>query len=555
MTVQRFQFQPPPRTTRATKSRVELFPMNRGFNPSIDALRLERGEASFIENMHLNEGYITPRSGLSFKDDPSGTRCDHAARTFDTVNERFVTINNTNAYINASVNLFSFTTLSGPTLAAVNVLSVGQNQYWDSTNIYDAATRQNLFVFTNGSNAANHPMTLSTDGSSYITLDSFLSSGESRAHLVESFDDRLVFFNSVDSKGTLNPTRVRWSVRGNPSDLSNPGAGFEDLFDMAGAGTALVAEEGRLLLMSDSEIWQATPRRDAFAFEFDVLDKSIGCQIPRSVTKTPAGVFFLSDGLALYRVAGSVVRPLSRKINEFIQEKINNLDHIWGAYNSANRSFWLFFGTDARGVTTNGIDQAIEIYIDTLEPQNNGSDDFEFVFHSFNNFSLSAGAQFWGSGDWTSGSKGQSSLCAVSSTGSVLQFRSDQTTDSGSTFASRWQSPKMKAKDPNTKEAINEAWFDTGMEPIQGVAPAFSSQTATLEFFTSIDQGATYTNVGSVSINTIDSLNTTSKFTTAFLPITPQSTQHPQFEIRVLDGSRPRISATRIALKQYTGRF
>ncbi len=533
--------------------------MNRGFNPSISALRLERGEGSFIQNMTLREGYIEPRSGLSQPDalEPAVETIDYMARTFTTLDEELIVIGNDEIHRTASGQLFSYTTLTGPSLTSIDPIDGTLDKYWDSANAYDAATRQNLFVFTNGSNVANHPMIHNTGGTSYVTLDSFLSSGESRAYLIEAFDDRLIFFKSVDSKGTLNNTRVRWSVRGDPSDFSNEGSGFEDLFDMAGTGTALVAEESRLILMSETEVWQATPRRDAFSFDFDAINRSIGCQLPRSVVKTPVGVFFISGGSILNRIAGSVIRPVSRKINNFLQD-ISAIRQIWCEYNDINRSLWIFFSTDERTSLADGIDQAIEIYIDTLEPQNDGTDDFEFVLHKFNNFQLLAGAQFYHSGDFTADVRGSSSLVVGSSKGTVLQFRSDQTTDSGTTFAAIWQSPKLRSKDPNTKEAISEVWFDTGMESILGRGPKgalFSSRTATLEFFTSLDQGATFTNVGNVSINTIDSRNTTSKFTTAFLAVTPQSTQHPQFEIRILDGSRPRLSATRITLKQYTGRF
>ena len=561
MTVQRTKFQPPPRSARASKARIQLVPINRGFNPSVDALQLGEGEAAFMQNMTLREGYVEPRSGLSQPDalEPAVDQVDYMARTFDTSKEHLAVIGETEIHRTTSGQLFSYTTLTGPSLTSINPIASTLDAYWDSTNAYDATTRNNLFVFTNGSEAANHPMVHNTQGTSYITLDSFLSSGESRAYLVESFDDRLVFFKSVDSKGTLNNTRVRWSVRGNPSDLSNAGAGFEDLFDMSGSGTGLVAESGRLLLMSETEVWQATPRRDAFAFDFNALDTSIGCQIPRSVAKTPVGVFFISGSLILYRVAGSTIRPVSRKIVNFLQDA-SATRQIWCSYNDVNRSLWIFFSKDERTSLDQGTDQAIEIYIDTLEPQNNGSDDFEFVFHKFNNLDLVHGAQFFYADDYNSDVRGGSSLVVGSSKGTVYQFRSDQTTDSGTTFAAIWQSPKLKGRDPNNKEGISEVWFDTGFESILGRSNRastnpFSSRTATLEFYTSIDQGATFSNTGSVSINTIDSLNTTSKFTTAFLAVTPQATAHPQFEVRVLDGSRPRLAAARLTLNQFTGRF
>ncbi len=59
------------------------------------------------------------------------------------------------------------------------------------------------------------------------------------------------FDKNYPSSDFVNPTKPQL-IRGG---IDN---GY--FHDMTGAGTALVADEGRLLLMSETETWQATPR-------------------------------------------------------------------------------------------------------------------------------------------------------------------------------------------------------------------------------------------------------------------------------------------------------
>lgn len=153
--------------------------------------------------------------------------------------------------------------------------------------------------------------------SSYTTHQGFIDSSESYAYATTAIDDRLVVFGTIDTSGVTHPTRVRWTQRG--SGNSFIGGGFEDLVDMSGTARAITHAQGRMVLFTEREVWQATPRRDAYAFDFLQLKRDYGLIAPRAYVDTPYGLFWVANDRSVKRLVGNRISTVSKKIINFFK--------------------------------------------------------------------------------------------------------------------------------------------------------------------------------------------------------------------------------------------
>ncbi len=329
-----------------------------GMNTSVPPQNLQPGETPYAENFVINAGVLESRSCVSKYSgttaagwpanyvpavymqgySTAGTRWDLVlvAESSETGWAKYSTDNGATWTDDSSHLTFIYPVSRGPL----------QADTWSWTQFFEPDSDQNAVAATSNYTL---PMYRVLDASSDWTHFSDIISHESTARFVESFDNRLIFFNTTDASGTQG-TRVRWSMRGDPTDFTSVGAGFEDLVNMKGRGTGMEAEEDRLILFSDFEVWEGRPRRDAYAFDFDVIKKDIGCTYSDTIVRTPVGIIWLGDDFNFYRAHNGVVRAFSPDIQRFLQDNVDTTK-LKAQYDSKEGLYMLFFNrSDDNGV-------------------------------------------------------------------------------------------------------------------------------------------------------------------------------------------------------------
>lgn len=304
--------------------------------------------------------WIIPRSGLtSFLGNSATTFVNGGAEVFDIVGNPYVlglSVSSQVMYCTPSVST-SFSRLS---YVGSNPPAGTYDDSWGIAQAYDNAQDQIIAVWTNGVNLPKYTTvkSITTNYSDFTGTSSLLS----KAKDLTNFDNRLVWFN-ISTSSLSYPNRVLWSTRGAATDytLVN-GAGFEDLFDMHGIGQKIIAEEDRIVLFTDEQIWEGRKRQDAYVFDFRAIRRDLGCPFPRTIVKTPYGICFLGRDLEVYTLMGDQVTSLSlspqrdhSRTKTLLETFIKNSNRTWAVYDSRNRRYQLHFvytgGVDPYGAT------------------------------------------------------------------------------------------------------------------------------------------------------------------------------------------------------------
>jgi hypothetical protein len=159
---------------------------------------------------------------------------------------------------------------------------------------------------------------------------------------VAAVNERLALFNgTVD--GDSRPNRVAWSIKGDPFDFTSVGAGFQDLVEMRGDGTGIVASGDQLVLFSDNEVWLGRPTDNIFGFDFFPVPsggKQNGCPYPRTIAVTDAGPMWLGQDLNVYLLNGNRVISVGDKIHRELEDRRALIDkdktaNVWATYDPA----------------------------------------------------------------------------------------------------------------------------------------------------------------------------------------------------------------------------
>src|SRR2546429_1820980 len=211
-------------------------------------------------------------------------------------------------------------------------------QYADITQNYDAAANENLAIWANGSYQSLYCW------KSTATVFSSLT-GAPRALYVTAFNNYVVALNLVDNSANKLVQRVQWSDRGSNSSWTGGLSGFADLLDMRGSGTRIMAQENRLVLFSEYEVWEGVPAAFPFIFNFDPLDRSVGCPYSWTAANTPAGIMFLSNDYNIYLITkwGGPARSVGDSVQKFIRENIDRPERAWAVYDRTFNQYQLYF--------------------------------------------------------------------------------------------------------------------------------------------------------------------------------------------------------------------
>lgn len=300
------------------------------------------------------DGYITPRSGLSKFSDVFGGPILGGEETFDVSGNLvgFVASATSLFQLHPENQVWSELSYIPSVLTHLQGAPSGTStDYWNATAVFDAASEEIICVASNNTNSlkyfeVNSATTTFSDFSFPDSLDSLKAAKD-----VTAINDRLVFFNTLSSAGTRFPTRVYWSARGLPKSYSlADGAGFEDLVDMKGQGQAAVRFKDFLLLFTESEIWRATPTLDTYAFRFDRVVDSVGCPFPRTIARTPSGVVFLGIDREVYITNGAGIQALGpvdssgpSRIQRRLRDELLTPGRSWALYNETEHRYELYF--------------------------------------------------------------------------------------------------------------------------------------------------------------------------------------------------------------------
>jgi hypothetical protein len=218
--------------------------------------------------------------------------------------------------------------------------SGSSRDWYDMTQIYLAAVDDNISVM-----ACKSQQTLFCWRAG-ATVFSGLTTAP-KAKYITAFDNFLMAFNVKDSSGSNYVQRVQWSDRGNPSNWTGALSGFEDLLDAKGQGTRILAQENRVLMFFENEIWQGQRATLPAQFRFTPVDRSIGSPFGRTVVDTPFGTMFLGRDMMLYLLPkeGGTAEAIGAPIQLFLQQ-YGNVE-MWAMWDGLTKTYQLYVGGDA----------------------------------------------------------------------------------------------------------------------------------------------------------------------------------------------------------------
>jgi hypothetical protein len=520
--------------------RVEIFTPMRGLHTGDAPQDIEAGYSPSAYNFVIDAGHLTPRSGLSqFKGGVSHLSGPAlgAWRMSDLVGNQFLFAASSRSFsvFDPVVDSWSSLSYQQPSGFTVDNMPSGTSrQYWDATYAYEPAQDRNFAVFVNNVDLPKIAH-VTASVTTYSDLTG-ITSQASRAAAVAAFDNRVIFFN-VSSNANSYPQRVLWSARGSPQNYQIiDGAGFEDLMDMRGKGTRIIAEREGVLLFSDEEIWRGRRRNDAYVFDFYPISKQMGAPFPRTIVATPLGVIFLNREFELHAVIGDEVVPLgpasageSSRIRTFLQAEISESARMWAVYNPAPTRYELYYtGADSsEGYPTRAL--YFQLTENSFLPQR--------LKHE-----VSAGVEYTDPGDpayWNGSGAGWDDVATswdeqlqagtgyfvhtMSSAGTAHRFHSSQTNDDGSAFTAQWTSHALNRENQMRFERLSEVWVECK-----------SDSAGSLQVVLSGDQAFS-------QIDTRDLNVPAREYARLHAPGDVYGVS-PAFRVQITDGSRPKIA-------------
>jgi hypothetical protein len=329
---------------------------------------------------------------------------------------------------NGSISVASFTSAFGLGVAGLPTASL----FWNyATTFYAGDANDNVLVAAPGP-ASHNTLTITYFASSNFRT-SYLTSAP-KALCVGSFDNYVVAWNVRGSD--IYPTRVQWCQRGNPSNWTGEGSGFEDLLEMKGIGNhALGTQDNRLVLFSTQEIWYGLPATYPAQFQFYPLDRGVGLMAPHTAVETDLGIIFLGTDLNIRLLprGGGPSQIIAPQMREAIQNLTfttpgtgNNIG--FAVFDPHKRLYYLYVDRAAAAGTPTG---ALVLNVDTGE--------WGRILH--NAVAPKVGCAFQA----PSVANITTNVFYANSTGTVTSANSILDTEMGSVVTSTWESAPVAA--------------------------------------------------------------------------------------------------------------
>ena len=457
--------------------------------PSVDA---PLGSTPSSDNFLMREGALEPRPMLTLRTtnpQPLSSPVLGGWEFTNVENTRYPVISGTTVL--AWYSTGSWSVLSYVVAGGVNSPPVGSNtSYWDATQIYYDQRDENIAVLANGSYQSLFCWESNTTVFSTLT-------GAPQAKFVAAMDNYLVAFNVRDpgSQSSAFVQRVMWSDRGSASSWTGGLSGFEDLLDMRGQGTRILAQENRLILFSDAEIWQGVTSDFPFVFRFQPLDRSVGCPYSFTATPTPQGIIFLARNLQTYLLpkAGGAAVPIGQRMHREVRESIDAPERAWSVYDQNTDQWQLYY--PIRGGS--GRPQRA-LYLN-LQDGSWAPQSFDRVSGGLSltrgftvtGLATSSSATSWGGLQaaavrWADLSMSWAALNGLtitqdarsvyigSSGGTVYELGSTVTSDNGTPVESRWRSGGLEGLNPGEQKTVTKFRVDYQADSASSLTIRFS---------------------------------------------------------------------------------
>ena len=559
MTVRRSKFQPPhlagQRSPESVTERVVLF--SDGYNVAVPSHELADNESPDMQNYELFGRGLRKRSGMSsygaigggpsVSDNTGDPAFSAIATAKDASGLDWTIIYGSSHSVGGNANASASSGGAFSRMSTNIKISESTGIYRDTTSGFVPAQGENAIFMASGvavdSLAGQRAMDGGTSANSnfpsYYTLGAPLSSGftnigdfgsfESFGRYVEYFDDRLIFFNMGSSATAPDITRVRWTSRGNPLDFA--GGGFEDLPSMKGAGTALLSESDRLVLMSDQEVWEGVPRRDAFAFDFNPVSKFIGSPFPQTAAATDIGVIWLGEDLRFRLLKDNTVLKFNdNTFSDLQSETVKaglDFNHIWADFNEETSTYMFWYNTTAGGFTNVGF----WLRTDTVKPDPRNP-----------NLLTGAWMRQISTGNNVPG-KGSGKVIGMigNAVGNVAaaEFDAETTADNGTDFEAQYTTKAFRVGRPDQYKMATEVWLDHDSNNATVVStPTVYSRPNNATGYTLEGQFASFSGAG-----------------TQRLPFTGRAGRDLALQIRTSGGMHSILMGLRVSLRVFSGKF
>jgi hypothetical protein len=538
-----------PKAYPPAESRKSIFEPVRGLDAGQAPQELSPGFTPESQNWIHVGGYLQPRSGISRYDNSFtlGDAALYAFEAFDVENRRYAIVASSDTLAILPASGTSWSALSYVAGSSGQTASAVMNIGWHGDYIYDIARDENIAVLTNDRQLPKF-LTLTPSVNTFSDF-TWVSSRFSHARSVTVVDNSLVWFN-VSTSTQQFPQRVEVSVRGEPSNYAQAdGAVFEDIMDMRGVGQRAVADGDNVVLFTDQQIWRGRKTGDNYRFSYYCVNRTLGSPYPKTIASTPRGIMFLGGDLEMYLLSGDETIRLGptytkgpdqgdhSRIQTYLQRRLMNGSLAWGAYNDRDNAYEMFYTSNETNTNLYPKNR-IGLYFDNMS-----------FFESRFSHELSAGcviqdieeAVTWDSipytwdqfnVPWDTASLGPVARrhAVFSSSGTPYRFRSDQTSDDGTAIQCNWRSHGLNQGDEFRFDQLHEVWIEYA-----------SDSNSSLSLMVSDTVGSSFIDGYAANLSS-------SSHSVVMCPV-HITAQSPVFELRLNDGSVPKISRLQARLR------
>lgn len=215
--------------------------------------------------------------------------------------------------------------------------SVSSGTYWDMCQVYYDQRDENIVVMASQSHQTLFCWQSGTTVFSLLT-------GAPAARAVAAFDSFLLAGNVLEGSNNF-VQRIIWTDRGSVSSWTGGLSGFQDCIDMKGPITRLHPHDNQVVAFSDQEVWYG--RRLAFpsTFDFQPLDRTVGCPYPWTLAETRLGLVWLGKDWNVYALAKGEVsaRRIGDAIQPMIKVEIDLPERATACYNRQTDQYELWY--------------------------------------------------------------------------------------------------------------------------------------------------------------------------------------------------------------------
>lgn len=282
-----------------------------GLNVNVDATFLVDRESPNLRNIRLEEGLI--KKGLGFRQfgvsGANGLPLDGTPMLIDTFPMQSGTIHHlfaTNKWV------YRYLPLSRTYEKKNTTQFTGDedNRFSSAVTLSSAGT--DLYILTNGKDRIQK---WDGSGGNFTNLGGW-STGPILARQLAIFQSRLVAGFTIEG-GQICPWRVRWSVAGNPENITGTGSGFVDLAETPDWIVALALLKGKLYAFKERSIWELAYVGGTDVFKPVIRINNVGTYSPHSVVSLGEEIIFYgTDNVYIYD--GLDITPIGKNIYPYL---------------------------------------------------------------------------------------------------------------------------------------------------------------------------------------------------------------------------------------------